>query len=59
MKFGFQIEDYFGQNIGFDIYDHDRTNGDDFMGKVNLSLVILDLHTKTLPFFFKLCIFPP
>ena len=35
----FQIEDYFGQSINFEVFDHDKTNEDDYLGKTSISLV--------------------
>jgi hypothetical protein len=34
------LEDYCGQTIQFEVFDHDKTNGDDFMGSASVTMVI-------------------
>ena len=35
----FQFEEFFGQKINFDVFDHDTTNGDDFLGRKSFDMV--------------------
>ena len=35
----FQFEECFGQKIEFEVFDHDTGNGDDFLGRVTVTMV--------------------
>lgn len=32
------LEDYVGQSVLFEVYDHDKANGDDFLGRTSISM---------------------
>ncbi len=36
-----QMEEYSGQTINFEVFDHDKTNEDDFLGRASIAMVII------------------
>ncbi len=35
------MEEYSGQSINFEVFDHDKTNEDDFLGRTSISMVTI------------------